>query len=205
MIIDSYWKSGKIRKESDISSNSENIRKNPLLKIPFEIRMDLEASYFETGKTSLSQRYFTERAEKSDIMPDIQEMYFYAVRNSNHKLAWNLIVMLSQIQYKLLGNTAAILAMSATRNPYKDVVEMGIRCYENWEDKIACEFLKQSVFEEEWLQEYADEVCSYVMEEGESNVLFEKNHTWEMADNQYTTSNAGRHRGGYSSSRISNG
>lgn len=205
MIIDSYWKSGKIREESDISSNSENIRKNPLLKIPFEIRMDLEASYFETGKTSLSQRYFTERAEKSDIMPDIQEMYFYAVRNNNHKLAWNLIVMLSQIQYKLLGNTAAILAMSATRNPYKDVVEMGIRCYENWEDKIACEFLKQSVFEEEWLQEYADEVCSYVMEEGESNVLFEKNHTWEMADNQYTTSNAGRHRGGYSSSRISNG
>lgn len=205
MIIDSYWKSGKIRKESDISSNSENIHKNSLLKIPFEIRMDLEASYFETGKTSLSQRYFTERAEKSDIMPDIQEMYFYAVKNNNHKLAWNLIVMLSQIQYKLLGNTAAILAMSATRNPYKDVVEMGIRCYENWEDKIACEFLKQSVFEEEWLQEYANEVCSYVMEEGESNVLFEKNHTWEMADNQYTTSNAGRHRGGYSSSRISNG
>lgn len=205
MIIDSYWKSGKIRKESDISSNSENIRKNPLLKIPFEIRMDLEASYFETGKTSLSQRYFTERAEKSDIMPDIQEMYFYAVKNNNHKLAWNLIVMLSQIQYKLLGNTAAILAMSATRNPYKDVVEMGIRCYENWEDKSACEFLKQSVFEEEWLQEYADDVCSYVMEEGESNVLFEKNHTWEMADNQYTTSNAGGYRGGYSSSRISNG
>ena len=205
MIIDSYWKSGKIRKESDVSSNSENICKNPLLKIPFEIRMDLEASYFETGKTSLSQRYFTEQAEKYDIMPDIQKMYFYAVRNNNHKLAWNLIVMLSQIQYKLLGNTAAILAMSATRNPYKDVVEMGIRCYENWEDKIACEFLKQSVFEEEWLQEYADEVCSYVMEEGESNVLFEKNHTWEMADNQYTTSNAGRYRGGYSSSRISNG
>lgn len=201
MYTNSFWKTNEEYNRSSMSSESDNAQQNPLLELPFEIRMDLESCYFETGKSSLSQQFFLRVAEQREIVPFVQRIYFHAVKNNNHKLAWNIMVVLSQIPYAFLGETAAILALSATRNRYTDVVELGVRCYENWEDKNACLFLKQAVFSEEWLQEYADEVYTYVMEEGNSNVLFTKDYSWKMAvGGKNTTGDFGEYRSGYSCS-----
>lgn len=201
MNLNNYWLKNNIRSKTDITSETENRSYNPLRILPFEIRMDLTSNYYETGRTSLTQEFFSKTAEKEDIVPLLQKIYYFAVKRDNHMLIWNIMVVLSQIPYTLLGEGAAILALAATRTKYMDVIEMGIRCYENWEDKEACTFLDANSFSEKWLQEYAEEVCAYVREEGVVNVLSEKDYSWKMAvRREYTAGNTGKCGCGYSCS-----
>ena len=44
-------------------------------------------------------------------MEFIQEIYFFAVRKKNHMLAWNIMVVVSQLPYKRLGNQASVLEL----------------------------------------------------------------------------------------------
>lgn len=175
------WTEKLKNKNSSISSEGSPLPSNPLLSFPFEVRQDITTQYYETGKTSLAQKYLENTPIQWDVMRLIQEIYFYAVRKTNHMLAWNIMVVVSQLPYGRLGNSASVLALAATRNDNLDIVELAIRCFENWEDKHDCEFLKYASFEERWLQNYAAEVCEYVMEEDNRNVLPKKGYSWETA------------------------
>ena len=84
--------------------------------------------------------------------------------------------------FSTLDSWASSLAVAATRSSYIDVQELGIRCFENWENRNACEFLYKCSFSEKWLQEYANEVCRYILGEDAEGVLFEENFTWQMAN-----------------------
>ena len=201
MNLSNYWLHKNISSKTDTTSESGSRENNPLKILPFEIKMDLTTNYFETGRTSLTQEFFVKNAEKEDIVPLLQKLYFYAVQKDNHMLMWNILVVVSQISYSLLGEQAAILALAATRNKHLDIEEMGIRCYETWEDKVACSFLNANSFSEKWLQEYAEEVCSYVKEEGTTSVLFEKDYSWKMAVGRgYAAGYTGKGRSRYSCS-----
>ena len=177
----SIWTERLENKNANISGEGSNPPLNPLLSFPFDVRQDITSQYYETGKTSLTQKYFEDIPEQRNVMEFIQEIYFFAVRKKNHMLAWNIMVVVSQLPYKRLGNQASVLALAATRNKHLDIVEIAIRCFENWEDRHACVFLANSSFEERWLQDYAAEVCEYVMEEDSTNVLPKKGYSWEMA------------------------
>ena len=159
---------------------------NPLLIFPFSIRENITSEFYEAGMSSMAQQYIEATYccsnKNNELQKIFNDIYFYAVKKNKHTLAYNIIVILSQIPYKYLGKWASTLAMAATRNRYIDVIELGVRCFENWESKDACDFLKQCSFSETWLQKYADEVCEYVEKEGIiDNVLLEKNYAWKMA------------------------
>ena len=196
----SIWNERFENTNSYISGEGSNLPSNPLLSVPFDIRQYITAQYYETGKTSLAQKYFENMIAQRNVMELIQEIYFYSVSRKDHMLAWNIMVVVSQLPYDRLGNSASVLALAATRNPNMDIVETAIRCFENWEDKNACVFLKNSSFEERWLQNYADEVCEYVMEEDNKNVLPKKGYSWEMAKReQFTSGNFDGYRSRYCS------
>lgn len=162
------------------------IEDNPLARLPFEIQENMISDFYTPGKTSMAQNYIETVIIQNNQLDYLQrllnDLYHYATRIGSHILCNNVMIILSQLPYKYLGSWADMLAVAATRSPYRDVKELGIRCFENWENKKSCFFLKECEFEENWLQGYADEVYAYVMQEGsDSNVLFEKNIAWEMA------------------------
>lgn len=157
---------------------------NPLYRVPFEIRMELISSFFNPDETSKTLEYLKDVAHsRGEIFLEsfLSDLYKYAVRIKSHVLCNNAVVLLSQLPYKMLGSWADMLALAATRNPSYDIQEFGIRCFENWEDKSAVDFLHNCKFNEKWLQEYADEVYSNVMKEGSNDILSEKNYSWTMA------------------------
>ena len=177
---------------------------DPLRFLPSEIRENIETDFYETGKTSVMQRYV-----ENNVLNNIEvtqklfnDIYHYSVRNDRHILAWNILVVLSQLPYEYLGSWADMLAVSATRNKYLDVQEMGIRCFENWENDSSYYFLKELTFSESWLQEYADEVCAEGINR-KKNVLSEENYSWKMARRTFNaTSNFEEYSGGHSTSRV---
>lgn len=179
---------------------------NPLNQLPFEIQDNITTEFYETGRSSMMQKFIEESIVNSpDRMQKLfNDLYHYAVRTDSHVLAWNILVVLSQIPYIMLGSWADMLAVAATRNPYLDIQEMGIRCFENWENMNACSFLEKCSFSEEWLQEYANEVCAYIKEEGlTADVLSQKNYSWQVAGAaNNSSSNIEGYSSGYSSSRV---
>lgn len=187
-----------------ISSHDDN----PLLILPFDVRENITTEYYETGMSSMAQKYIEEHylvnKNHMALQKVMNDIYYYAVRKDKHILSYNIMIVLSQLPYKYLGSWACLLAVAATRNKYMDVNEIGIRCFENWEDKEACTFLKQCSFSESWLQDYADEVSAYITKDGSDvNVLFEKDFTWQVAGRKLdSSSNIEGYRSGYSSSGV---
>lgn len=179
---------------------------NPLNQLPFDVQDSITTEFYETGRSSMMQKYIEDSMVNypNHMQKLFNDLYHYAVRLDRHILAWNVLVVLSQIPYAKLGSWADMLAMAATRNHYLDIQEMGIRCFENWEDINAYSFLEKCSFSEEWLQEYANEVCMYLREERlTANVLPQENYSWQVARRTIdSSSNTERYSSGHSSSRI---
>ena len=172
------WTGTCFGKEAPIESVKDVLR-----SLPIEIRDDLLGAYHEEGQSSLAERYFCEMAKQgANIAEQLQSLYFQAINMKSHILMWNDILCLCQTPLRFLGPMGPILAIAATRNNYLDLQELGVRCFEMWEDKEACRFLEGHEFSEEWLQEYADEVIEYVRKVGGTSGLFEENISWEMAE-----------------------
>ena len=178
----------------------------PLLQLPSEVQDNITTEFYETDSISMMRRYLEETViNKPERMQKMfNDLYHYAVRVNSHILAWNLMVVLSQIPYMYLGSWADMLAIAATRNPFLDIQEMGVRCFENWEDANSCAFLEQCSFSEKWLQDYANEVCAYIKGKGTTfDVLSQENYSWQMAGGKYdSASNTERYSSGYCSSGV---
>lgn len=161
--------------------NDEDIR-----DITDEIISELLEEELEVGKDSHARRYLLKVIEyRSQKVVDVmQNLLLQALlRNDNHRLAYNVLVLLTQLPYEKMGAPADFMAIAATRSKYLDIQELGIRCFEDWENAEACKSLKNCRFSEEWLQEYADEVCAQIMREENQGVLSEKNRAWQVAQN----------------------
>ncbi len=175
-----------LEKENNQSSATEQSPLENSLEfgvLPYDVRDEFTEEYMETGQGSLMQDFLMTLLERDERMVQdmVQKIYYDAVRFDRRKSIWNIMVVISQLPYDRIKPWAAFIALAATRSKYHEIQELGIRCYENWEDKEACGFLQGCFFTETWLQEYADEVAAFVMEEGKSNVLCEKNKSWKMA------------------------
>lgn len=191
------------------SAHIEDSNIEPLMRFPFEIRENITSFFYEPGSTSMAQEFIEQHLDSwkdSDYLQKLMnDLYYYATRRNSHILASNIIIILSQLPYRYLGSWADMLALAATRSVFLDVQELGIRCFENWENINSCVFLKNCQFKEKWLQEYADEVYSYVMEEGHEYVLSQKNIPWPLAvRGSNNASNVEGYRGGYNSSGAFN-
>jgi len=166
--------------------NDEDIR-----DITDEIISELLEEELEVGRDSHARRYLLKVIEyrAGKVVEVMQKLLLHALfRNDNHRLAYNVLVLLTQLPYKKMGPPADFMALAATRSRYLDIQELGIRCFEDWENAEACCSLKNCHFAEEWLQEYADAVCAEIMGEENQGVLSEKNRAWQVARNGSSSS-----------------
>lgn len=173
--------------------------------MPFDVRNEFLEEYLEVGQNSLSEEYFKGLLDTNEYIAQnlIQTIYYDSVKFNRRKSSWNIMVVLSQLPYSRIKPWASFVALAATRNPYYEIQELGIRCFENWEDMDACSFLQNCKFSESWLQDYADEVVEFVLEEGKANVLCEKNQSWKMAGGEEGGgSDSEGYRSGYGNNRT---
>lgn len=190
---------------NSIAKNSQSATvENPIaaekkeVLLPFVVRRELKEVDFEPGRRSLTQQYFEHLLQQDLFLAQksLQTTFYDAIVHKHKRVLWNVMIVLSQLPYDRMNPWASFMAMTATRLPFYDIQELGVRCYENWENKNACEFLAGCHFAENWLQEYANEVYDFVMKEGRQDVLYEKDFPWEMA---WGRSNNTRNLGGHSS------
>lgn len=170
--------------------------------VPFPIQRGLMENDLEPGYYGEEYKFFSQFLENNSYYLQVyfQSTFANACRHNQKRLLWNLLVLLSQFSYEYLNPWGQYIALSATRNPNRDIQEMGIRCFENWEDADALELLHSCRFEEHWLQEYADEVY-----EENIDVLRKKNQSGQMAGGEHNQSSwVGRCRGGYIDNRFEN-
>lgn len=76
-----------------------------------------------------------------------------------------LLHIISDIDYNLIEPQGPTFALAASRHPDNEVQEYSIRVFEKWGNRESLEILKGVRFQEEWLQEYADEVINDLEEE----------------------------------------
>lgn len=172
------------------------------ISIPFEIQRGLIEGDLEPGFYGEEYKYFSNCLDDNsyEFQMFFQRAFAGACRRSQKRLLWNLLVILSELSYEKLNPWGQFIALSATRNPNRDIQELGIRCFENWEDVDALELLHSCKFEEHWLQEYANEVY-----EENINVLCKKNQSGEMAGRKDNKSSwTGRCGSGYVDDRSEN-
>lgn len=77
---------------------------------------------------------------------------------SNVSVITGILRVISHINYNLMRPQGMLMATSVLRHENLEVVECGIRCFENWEDPEHKDILKSIHFEQEWLNNYAQEV-----------------------------------------------
>ena len=129
-------------------------------EIPDDVRREFMESELEPERYSRSYEFFNS-LDGSELYI-FQKWYFQASRFGLRNIAWNIMVILSQIEYHKLGEWACLLAAAATKSIYMDVAEVAVRCFENWNDKHAATFLKKCKLAEPWLREYAADVCEEI-------------------------------------------
>lgn len=83
---------------------------------------------------------------------------------SNKKIVLGLLNLISHLDYKDIKPNGIMMALSVLRIKDLEVVESGIRAFENWGQKDTVEILKSLHFNEQWLQEYLDQVISDIEE-----------------------------------------
>lgn len=149
--------------------------------LPYAISSDLENTQLESGIFSSVLEFFENFVIRNIdyARKIIQDIFYDAIQQNRHRVAYNMMVILSELSYSLLGVWASIMAEAALKTPYDDIAEVGIRCFENWEDKEACKRLKNFNFKHDWLKEYAEEVCLYVENEGTEKTSF-VNYEWQI-------------------------
>ena len=162
------------RSFSCLETASDSVSFAGIDDLPAYVRADLENNYDEMGFLPPIFSYFEKlSARYNNYFQNImQNIYIDAIRQEKHRIAWNIILLLSEFPYNKLGDWAPVIAEAALKAPYPDIVELGIRCFENWEDKKACERLKNASFKINWLQDYANEVCAYIEENGVEYTAF---------------------------------
>ena len=187
-----------IKDYQSATANNPVATEKKIILLPLAVRRELKEADFEPGRFSLTQQYF-EHLLRQDLFlaqDSLQRTFYDAISHKHKRILWNVMIVISQLPYGRMEPWAAFMAITATRLPFLDIQELGIRCFENWENKSACKFLAGCHFAENWLQEYANEVYDFVMEEGIQDVLYEKDFPWEMA---WGSSNITSNLEGYSS------
>lgn len=158
-------------------------QKKVIDRLPAKVRNEILYDILEPNMQSAAQKYFTELLAVNNSMGQelFQKIILENAYYTGKSVYWNMLVVLSQLEYSLINPWGTFIALSATRHKQLDIQEIGIACFEKWESREAIQFLLQHRFEESWLQEYADMVCSAVMEDETEHVLCTENKSRQMA------------------------
>lgn len=82
-----------------------------------------------------------------------------------------ILRVLSHFEYQEVAPQGPTMALAALSNVSAEVRECGIRAFENWSTLESLEVLKNVTCEEEWLNDYLQQVIAELKEELEKHVI----------------------------------
>ena len=139
------------------------------LKIKRAIRQELlksaKESVFEYGKTSLLQNKIESKIKEYGslfIFELVNEIFLDEFKNPF--IASGIILTLSHMDYSIVSPQGPTMALAALSNKDEEVVESGIRAFENWEEKDCLIFLESVTIKFDWLNCYLKDVILYLQE-----------------------------------------
>ena len=133
--------------------------------LPKKIWDSVINDFYEPGMISPLEKYLTDSFEDEDsgkVQRIMYDLYQYATKENNHKLLVNVLIVLSELPLSIINNETKKIVCKALKNSDPELEELGIRCFENWEDKEGINILKKYSFNESWLDDYAKSVCEYL-------------------------------------------
>ncbi len=80
------------------------------------------------------------------------------------EVATGILRIVSHLKYAEIYPTGPTMALSVLSHENAEIRECGIRAFENWGNTDSLEYLKHIKCEEEWLQDYLEQVISYLEE-----------------------------------------
>lgn len=115
-------------------------------------------SDFEYGYITPADEYVENALKDYGVfaMDWISEIFHF--NYSQDTVIIGLMKVLSHLDHNLVSSQGMIMATAALRHKNLEVVECGIRCFENWEDPKNAEILKSITFEQQWLNRYSQDV-----------------------------------------------
>ena len=150
--------------------------------IPIEISSKMKKEYFEYGKANNVFSFFEKYIKEKESQSIFIELFYWAVQTDNHCFLWNILQVVTMFTREEIGNSGAIIAMSATRSKFRDVREIGLMAFENWEYPGDIDFLENCKFEDEWLNSLKKEILDYLKEIAkDKDALYKKNNGWKVA------------------------
>lgn len=146
--------------------NAEELSREEYLKVEAEKFLSmLRNDYFEAGYYSSSELYLKSKLEEDPMIAKSWLNRFFYENLANSEILVKLLHIISDIDYEIMVPEGPIMAMAASNYDNDEVREYSIRVFEKWANPESLKVLKNIRFNEEWLQEYANEVITDLEEE----------------------------------------
>lgn len=133
--------------------------------LPSDIVDSVINDFYEPGMISRLEQYLTETFDEnaSGIVQHIMwDLYQYSNYENNNNLMVNVLIVLSELPFSIINDALIEIACNALESNDPELEELGIRCFENWDDKSGISYLKKYSYSESWLDDYAQSVCVYL-------------------------------------------
>jgi hypothetical protein len=152
------------KNESNVNNNYLSIQEKSKKQASRFLGM-LRNDIVEPGYYSSSELYLKSQLKENHL--ETKDWLNRVLINNLKKpdILVKLLHMISDIDYNLIEPLGPTFALAAARHPDAEVKEYSIRVFEKWANKDSLDILKGVRFQEEWLQEYADEVIAELEEE----------------------------------------
>ena len=121
----------------------------------------------EFGKIGMSTKYVSEQLskDKGELLQELQDI---ALENMDNKhLVYSIIHTFAHLEYDVVYPTGPVFALAMSRHEDIEIRDCSIQCFEMWNKKKSLNYLKLIKIEEEWLNEYFQEVIKDLEEEDE--------------------------------------
>lgn len=122
----------------------------------------LAAEDCESGISNPSEYYFRDLLEQNNLsaLNVIMKVFMdnFATEGRRVNILVGALHLLSHFQYEMVYPFGQTIAMNAFLHKNREVLEYGIKCFENWRHPDGVIKLSSLRFSTDWLQEYADKV-----------------------------------------------
>lgn len=126
----------------------------------------LEREEIEFGFESESEKYFNELYDKVGIIADNVLSNIYLNEIGNNKILKSILYIISGLNKERTDNLAMI-PLVAIGNSDIEVKELGVRCFESWDNPKYINVLKEIDVNIGWLKEYINDVIHDLEEQKE--------------------------------------
>ncbi|MCG7344029.1 hypothetical protein MHZ92_07790 [Sporosarcina sp. ACRSL] len=158
-------------KENTLSEDQVS-RKELLEKASIQSRKEAERftnmlknDFIEVGFFSSSEIYLLTKLKKEPIETKDWLNKVLLDNLDQPSIIVKLLHIIADIDYEMISPQGPVLALAATRIPDDEVQEYSIRAFEKWGTQECLKVLKNTRYQEGWLQDYANEVIEDLEEE----------------------------------------